>query len=169
MEMSYIWLLLAALIGLCVGWFIADFRRTSSKGNEKSVVWCGLDFIARTGFEFVSIPNAEFLSFQGSRIIDGFIAELEFKISDGETALFRAAVNTNRDISRKIHLPYSSTHHFSIDNVNITLYHNHAGPQLALWEKGKFRYSLFLPKPEPNLMNGLIQLFVRDASCRLSG
>ena len=169
MEIIWIWTLIAALVGVCLCWYITDLCKDNKKHCEKTVGWCGLDFISRIGFEFVSIPNADFLTYHCSRIVDDFIAELEFLVPSGEIVVFRTAVRTQREISRKIHLSYESMHQFDIANIPVKLYSNYSGPQLALWEKGKFQYSLFLQKPEPSLMNGLLEIFVRDAACRLKG
>lgn len=169
MEMIWIWTLIAALVGVCLCWYITDLFKMEKEKYEKCMGWCGLDFISRLGFEFISIPTADFISYKRSRIIDNFIAEMEFEIPSGKVAVFRTAVDTGREISRKIHLPYSSVHSFKIDGISVKLYFNHGGPQLALWKKGRFTHSLFLEYPEKSLMNGLLDLFVKEANCRLRG
>ncbi len=157
-----------AVLLLCAVGLGAFFWNRRNK-KEKVVSWSGGDFTAKTGFTFVQLPCSDRLRAVDSQVVDGFIAQLRFRTEQGGMAILRAAVDVGREISRQTGRPYSTVHRFQLGDTEVTFYHNHSGPQLALWSRDGFRYCLYLPKAEPTLMGGLLGLLVENTRCRLYG
>lgn len=165
METAIIFI--AAILLLCLAGCLALAWR--KRPAERLVAWSGGDFTAKTGFSFVQLPRSDRLRPVDSQVVDGFIAQIRFRTEQGSLAILRAAVDVGREISRQTGRSYSSVHRFRLEDTDITFYHSHGGPQLALWSRDGFRYCLYLPKAEPTMMGGLLGLLVKNTRCRLYG
>lgn len=164
MTIAWVAVLTALIIALVFYIWLAG-----KPAEEETVeAWSGLDFTPRAGFIIESLPKEEILSTSRVRLIDGYIAELEYRIDPQWTGLLRVAVDTGHDISGHAEDTFETVQVTTIEDVEVTMYHNHGGPELACWTKEGFRYSLYFPQTEPTLMGGMIDNFVLETNAVLT-
>ena len=126
------------------------------------------NYTTRAGFKVTEYPISDILTYTGSWLLAGGVAELAFRVQPSWKLWLRVAEEGRSLRLDEFDRQYESYQTVYYDGVRVVLQQTPGGAGLSTWTRDGFTYALYLPQGEMGLLNGLTTEFVAGTASQTS-
>ncbi len=124
------------------------------------------DFKDFAGFSVSDYPKEDFLRLDRIYLLGRKIAQMEFFVQPGWTAVLRVAIKENDlKLWELGTIDYDQLTVRKVDGIRTELRQEQNGAAMIRWERDGFTYALYLPHTEMGLAGSLMERFVTVCRC----